>query len=285
MTNYDDNDEELDDYVEICDHKDHQWEAIKLSSQSQSQIEFMQGWSNCAKPLWKYGIAVSYKIEVDTYNHKSLYKSSDKILICLDDYNDTICKKLTTINQKGRFELVEWIDQYERKDWYPIANNLEQEDIDIIINHTVEINSKFSHLACIICNFPLTHQLWVCMDKDWCYNNFHTVMVCNGHIGDDKLIAKTYSAKDNHRMMLYVFERNRKGWMPKNIYRNCPHEIEKKVYARNELINNLNQNNIGGGNDADKKTTSNMYDANDTQELFRRVSKQSLNNLSIGFQE
>lgn len=67
-------------------------------------------------------------------------------MLCLDDYNDIIKNKFQILNKSGQFQLVEWIDQYERKGWYPIANQLNKEDIDNIIKHTVKINNKSSNL-------------------------------------------------------------------------------------------------------------------------------------------
>ena len=272
VTRYEEDDDELDEYVEILDSQEHQWEAIKLSSQSQGQIEFMQGCSNWGKPLWKYGIAVSYRIDVEWFDHQSLYQTQDKILLCLDDYNDTVCKKLTTLYENGRFELVEWIDQYERKDWFPIANHLNKEDIEIIISHTVEINQKATSIKCSICNFPLQSQLWVCMDKSWYTNSFHAIIVCSEHVENSSLKATNFRPSDNHRMMSFVYEKSRRGWIPKNIYRNCPHRIEKNIYTRDQLMNKMNildQNPDELYND--NQVQLSKYDSNDTQELFRKV--------------
>jgi len=75
---------------------------------------------------------------------------TEDILLCLDDYNDVIKQKFNTINKEGSFELVEWIDQYNRKGWYPIAKQLNKDDIDSIIRHTVKINNKSPNLKCSI---------------------------------------------------------------------------------------------------------------------------------------
>ena len=232
----------------------------------------MQGCSNWGKPLWKYGIAVSYKIDVDWFDHQSLYKAQDKILLCLDDYNDSVCKKLITLNQNGRFELVEWIDQYERKDWYPIANHLNKEDIEIIISHTVEINQKATSIRCSICNSLLKSQLWVCMDKEWYVNNFHAVIVWDKHTENSNVKATNFKPSENHRMMSFVYEKSRKGWIPKNIYQNWPHKIEKKIFTRDELMNKMNimNHNLDELRD-DNQVQLSKYDSNDTQELFRKV--------------
>ena len=76
--------------------------------------------------------------------------------------------------------------------------------------------------------------------------------------------------------MCYNYEKSRKGWIPKNIYRNFPHNVERKIVVRKELIAKINsdQMNIELNeiqNLKNKMTSSQAYDENDTQELFKRV--------------
>lgn len=249
----------------------------------------MQGCSNCGKTLCKYGIAVSYKINVNAFNSAGSYQIQEDILLCLDDYNDTIKKKFKAINPNGQFELIEWIDQYERKGWYPIANQLNTEDIDSIIKHTVKINNKSNHLKCSVCNQIVKNQIWVCMEESCIHDlftgdistllenpgfkPFNTVVVCNEHIGDSKQLAFATTPKDNHRVMCFIYEKSRKGWIPKNIYRQFPHVLEKKIITRRELIAQFNNDQLNHEalNDMREKPVRQDSYQNDTQELFRRV--------------
>jgi hypothetical protein len=41
--NEEEDEEEFEEYVEVIDASNHKWELGKISSQSQIQIEFMQG--------------------------------------------------------------------------------------------------------------------------------------------------------------------------------------------------------------------------------------------------
>ena len=154
-------DEEIEQSIEIIDAENNIWEPLKITSQSQIQIEFMQGCSNCGKTLCKYGIAVSYKINFEVYKNKCLYTKTEHILLCLDDYNEILKQKFKIVDKFGTFELVEWIDQYNRKGWFPIAKQLNKEDIDNIITHTVRINNKISPLKCSICLQTVKDQIWV----------------------------------------------------------------------------------------------------------------------------
>ena len=191
----------------------------------------MQGWSNCGKSLWKYGIAVSYKINVESFDRNTLFTKQESILLCLDDFNDVIKQKLSVLDNNGVFELVEWIDQYEWKGWYQIASSLNKNDIDNIIKHTVKINYLGNFLKWNICKGPVKNQAWVWMEDSWTWNqqsendNYHdedvmnTVIIWNNHIGANKQLAVNLSQKDNHWAMCFNYEKARKGWIPKNIYR------------------------------------------------------------------
>jgi hypothetical protein len=159
---------------------------------------------------------------------------------------------LNSISPLGHYELVEWIDQYNRKGWYPIATQLNKSDIDNIIRHTVKINSKSKILKCHVCGHPVQNQAWICMEST-CINNqftkdlkslidnddlqpFNTIIICNEHIGEGKQLVFSSKKEENHRIMLFVYEKARKGWIPKNIYRQFPHILEKKIITRRELI-------------------------------------------------
>jgi hypothetical protein len=111
---------------------------------------------------------------------------------------------------------------------------------------------------------------------------FNTVVVCSKHIGEGKQLSNDYPKEEEHRMMSFNYEKSRKGWIPKNIYKQFPHNLERKFVARRELIarlNNsqLNNDNLGHLNKDDQvKASKQLYDSNDTQELFRRVSYPSI---------
>ena len=280
-------DEDYEQSVEILGENNHYWQPVKISSQNQIQIEFMQGWSNCGKSLWKYGIAVSYKINLEVFSKNALYTKQENILLCLDDFNDIIKEKLSILDNKGVFELVEWIDQYERKGWYPIASSLNKSDIDNIIKHTVKINYLGNFLKCTVCKGPVKNQAWVWMENSCCWNQsledknnddevLNTVIIWNNHIGVNKQQALNFSSEENHRIMCFNYEKSRKGWIPKNIYRHFPHNVERKIIVRKELIAKINSDQMNMElNEAHKfkykMTSSQAYDENDTQELFKRV--------------
>ena len=97
---------------------------------------------------------------------------------------------------------------------------------------------------------------------------FNTVIVCNNHIGEGKLLSQNNEESDFHRVMLFVYEKSRKGWIPKNIYRQFPHIIESQIFNRMQAIEMMNnQHNMN----EDNLQESHRYSQNDTQELFRRV--------------
>lgn len=244
----------------------------------------MQGCSNWGKSLWKYGIAVSYKINVEVFDRNTLYTKQESILLCLDDFNDVIKQKLSVLDNNGVFELVEWIDQYERKGWYPIASSLNKNDIDNIIKHTVKINYLGNFLKCTVCQGPVRNQAWVCMENSCWWGEspieddevLNTVIIWNNHIGVNKQLALSFSPDENHRIMCFNYEKSRKGWIPKNIYRNFPHNVERKIIVRRDLIAKINSDQMNielneAQKSKNKMTSSQAYDENDTQELFRRA--------------
>lgn len=104
---------------------------------------------------------MSYKIDTEVYRNKSLHKQTENILLCLDDYSEILKQKLKIVDKFGYFELVEWIDQYQRKGWYPIAKQLNKGDIDNIITHTVKLNNKTPPFKCSVCQQPVKDQIWI----------------------------------------------------------------------------------------------------------------------------
>jgi len=246
--------------IELDNALSHQWEAIRICSQSQVQIEFMQGCTNCGKTLWKYGIAVTYKVVVDGFDTNGLYQVTEDILLCLDDYDDIIKGKLKIINPKGHFELVEWIDQYERKGWYLIANQLQEIDIDSIIKHTVKINSKTKKIKCNVWGKTVNDKIWVCMEKSCIndeftndlkslldnknFNPFNTIIICNDHIGEGKQQSEWNNQEENHRVLWFVYEKSRKGWIPKNTYSQWPHIQERNIAMRRQLISQFDNDQL-----------------------------------------
>mmetsp|Transcript_30578 Transcript_30578/g.27079 ORF Transcript_30578/g.27079 Transcript_30578/m.27079 type:complete len:122 (-) Transcript_30578:83-448(-) len=80
--------------------------------------------------------------------------------------------------------------------------------------------------------------------------------------------------------MQFVYEKSRKGWIPKNMYRQFPHIREGQIFSKMEAMERINdeQNNIENPNI--NQENSQKYDANDTQELFRRDFRNTIGSLA-----
>lgn len=127
------------------------------------------------------------------YKNNHLYKKQEDILLCLDDYNEILKKKFEIIDKTGSLELVKWIDQYNRKGWFPIATQLDKDDIDNIIRHTVKINNMNGPFRCSVCKNLARNQIWVCME-DKCINNQYST--------DLSLLYQSHDLKPFHTIII-----------------------------------------------------------------------------------
>ena len=87
------------------------------------------------------------------------------------------------------------------------------------------------------------------------FESFNTVVICNSHIGEGRQNAENITEEDIHRIICFVYEKSRKGWIPKNIYHQFPHVKERDFMMKVEAIENYNDEQcyVGDGNGEDLK--------------------------------
>lgn len=131
----------------------------------------------CDGKLTKYGLAVSFNVEMECLSRNKRKINSD-FLLWLDDFNNFNCSKLESVYPNGSYSLVEWINQYDRRGWHEIITNITKTDLKYIISY-INIMNQEEKMYCNIWSAPISDRVWIWMDQN-----------CNKNIDEESVLSR-----------------------------------------------------------------------------------------------
>ena len=193
--------------------KDKNWCLNKIFRISDNQDDAKYTCLLCEESLTKKGLAISFNVEIQVFS-KETKKIENDFLICLEDFNEFMCVKLESVYPNGKYSLVEWVLQYNRKDWHEVLSNFNKNDLMNIISHIQNLNSEKLY-SWNIWEIPIQNKIWVCMDE-FCLNLnmegkkqfskvsqcVNTLLIWEKHIGANQMCQNT--ANNGHKIIWFV---------------------------------------------------------------------------------
>lgn len=189
------------------------WSLSKIFKISDNQDDEKYTCLTCGESLTQKGIAISFNVEIQGFS-KVAKKIENDFLICLKDFNEKLWEKLEYLYPKGYYSLVEWVIQYNRKNWHDILENINKGDLINIIGHQYNLNSDTVY-SWNIWESPIKDKIWVWMDQ-FClnlnieegtsssktYKNVNTLFICDKHIGINQM-SKTNN-NNGHKVICFL---------------------------------------------------------------------------------
>lgn len=186
-------------HLVIMERKEDKWDYIGITRIIDTQIDEVYNCLKCNENVTKKGLAVSFKTEVQGLDRLKPKKIESDFLMWVDHFDNLIWTKLEAVYPNGYYSLVEWVNQYDRKNWHDMLSNLSKPELSSIISHLNTLNSN-SEFVCSICECKVDSKIWVCLESG-CSKTSQIWIICDNHVGAKQLCL---TSDNGHKIICMV---------------------------------------------------------------------------------